>query len=702
MTESLILAPILPPLLIWGFAVLGLVLVLMAAIRGAGGWLLRGLVLAVLVLAAANPQAVREEHDEQRDVALIAVDRSPSQRIGTRTAETEAAIKSVTEALSRFEGLDAHVIEVTGESARESSSDNGDGGTQMYEAVSQAAAEIPRRRFAGTILITDGQIHDLPQEKKEAAAKSAWPGPVPGPVHVLLTGKPGESDRRLVIEEAPGYGIVGKEVTIRYRIEDRAAKNARSFGANLARVRFRYDDNEDTFAEVPIGKSDSFTFFLDHAGPTVVEMEVSARDGELSTVNNRTLININGVRDRLRVLLVSGQPHAGERTWRNLLKSDPSVDLVHFTILRPPEKDDFTPLKELALIAFPIQELFEEKLRDFDLIVLDRYVIRDVLPPSYLRNIGNFVKEGGALLLALGPEFASMRSLYRTPLGQIMPASPTGRVLERGFKPSLTPIGRRHPVTSGLQGVENETPEWGRWFRQIDAVANSGQILMRGADDKPLLLLERKGKGRIAQFLSDHIWLWARGFEGGGPQGELLRRLAHWLMKEPDLEEEGLRAEIRDGRLYIRRRSLSVETPDITVTTPDGKTKTLKLDEAGGKAVSDAKVPGLYKISDGTQSVRATMGALNPLEYRDLRASDEKLKALAKATGGGIHWISQGIPDIRRTRPGRDQAGRGWIGLTANRSFIVSGLAQVPVLPGWLVMVLVLAGLMAAWHREGK
>ena len=380
------------------------------------------------------------------------------------------------------------------------------------------------------------------------------------------------------------------------------------------------------------------------------------------------------------------------------------MDLIHFTILRPPEKDDFTPLRELALIAFPIQELFETKLQEFDLIVFDRYVVRDVLPPSYLRNIVNFVKEGGALLLAVGPEFASLRSLYQTPLGKVMPAAPTGKVLERGFWPRLTDIGYRHSVTAGLPRNGTETPEWGRWFRQIEAVPKTGRVLMQGLDGKPLLLLDRISKGRVAQILSDHIWLWARGFEGGGPQAELLRRLAHWLMKEPDLEEEGLKAEIREGRLIVIRRSLEEETPEITVTTPSGMTRTLPLEKDGGatRAVLDVKETGLYKVTDGTQTALATKGALNPLELQDLRASADRVLGVVKASGGGIHWIANGVPELRRTRPGRDSAGHGWIGFIANKSFVVSGLAQVPLLPGFLVLILVMGGMMMAWYREGR
>ncbi len=702
MTNSLALAPLVPLELIAVLAVVGLVLAGVALFRGGRGWLLRVFVRVVLVAALANPQAVREERQSQRDIAVIAVDRSASQDIGTRGEETDAALAKVREQLSRFEGLDVRMIEVTDDpntNAQNADKDaTKDGGTRIFSALARETAEIPRRRFAGAVLISDGQIHDVPDASKNK------PSILPGPVHVLLTGKPDESDRRLVIEQVPGYGIVGKDVTVRYRVEDRLGQKAGSFFGRLAEVRLRYDDDQEIIAKIPIGHSGKFKFKLDHAGPTVVELIVDAVPGELSTINNRALVKINGVRDRLRVLLVSGQPHAGERTWRNLLKSDPSVDLVHFTILRPPEKDDFTPLRELALIAFPIQELFEIKLPEFDLIVFDRYVVRDVLPPSYMNNIVEFVQGGGALLLALGPEFASLRSLYKTPLGKIMPAPPTGKVLEGGFRPRLTDIGRRHPVTAGLPRSDTKKPTWGRWFRQIEAAARSGRVLMRGLDDRPLLLLERKGKGRIAELLSDQIWLWARGFEGGGPHAELLRRLAHWLMKEPDLEEERLKVDIRGELLHVERRSLDVATDNVTVTLPSGETRALTLEGAengSAHAVMKASGPGLYRVSDGAVTALATMGALNPLEFRDLRASAGKVEAVAKATGGGVYWIANGLPDFRRIRPERDSHGNGWAGLTANRSFVVSGLVQSPLLPGILVMILVLGGLMAAWHREG-
>jgi hypothetical protein len=443
---------------------------------------------------------------------------------------------------------------------------------------------------------------------------------------------------------------------------------------------------------------------LEHAGQTLLELEVDPQKDELSTVNNKSVVSINGVRDRLKVLLVSGQPHAGERVWRNLLKSDPAVELVHFTILRTPEENDFTPLRELALISFPVTELFEVKLPEFDLIVFDRYTIRDILSPTYFINIENYLREGGAVMLAVGPGFAGDSSLFLTTFGAVMPGQPTGKVLEQGFRPGFTEKGKRHPVTAPLRNPSGKI-DWGRWFRQVDVKAARGTTLLNGVDKKPLLILDRVGKGRVAQLMSDHIWLWSRGFEGGGPHAALLRRLAHWLMKEPDLEEERLTAKVSDDQITIERRSLEVAPPEVTVTSPSGKPRKIELKPAGeGIARAEVTVDesGLFRINDGRLSTLAAVGPSNPLELADLRATDEILAPVARATGGGVNWITDGLPTVRRTKTDKDTSGKGWIGLRRNGAFVVSGVSQIPLMTGFVILVLLLGGLTAAWWREGK
>ena len=693
---SVAFAPQLPWVVIAALAGLALALLVYGATRGAPGTAWRAFAFAIGLLALTEPSLVSEKRDMLTDVAAVVVDQSQSQRIGGRATASEQALTEIEERLGRLEGVEVRVVRASNRLA------SGDGdqrreGTLLLSALAEALADTPRERIAGAILITDGQVHDVPDQ-----AAAASPG---GPVHVLLTGRQGERDRRAIIEQAPSYGLVGKTLELRLRIEDAGVPRG-SGERTAARFTLRRDGGPATQHSAIVGQTQRVPFTLDHGGQTVIEIEAAGGPQELTLQNNRAVISVNGVRDRLRVLLVSGKPHPGERTWRNLLKADPSVDLVHFTILRPPEKQDGTPVRELSLIAFPVRELFEVKLKEFDLIIFDHYRRRGVLPQIYLGNVVDYVHEGGAILEAAGPDFASSLSLYRTPLASLLPGEPTGEIYREGFRPTISALGRRHPVTADLPGAAASTPRWGRWFRMVDVVAHGGTSLMSGVDDKPLLIVDRAGEGRVAQLLSDHAWLWTRGFEGGGPQAELLRRLGHWLMKEPDLEEEQLTATANGQRLTIVRRSLEAGDRDITLTSPSETVRTVRLEDgADGRASATVEVDevGLYRVTDGRRSGVAAVGSLNPVEYADVRATDELLGPVAEATDGALVWLARdGIPSIRHVRPRRETAGQGWIGLRRNGQYLVTGVNQLALLPPLLVLVLVLGGFALAWRREGR
>ncbi len=678
----------------WSLAVLAgaaLALVAFGLWRRATGIAWRLIALTVVLVALANPSLISEERDPLPDVAVVVVDESQSQGIGERAAQTARALAEVQGALARHDDVEVRVVSSGATNA------DSDTGTRLFEALGNALSDIPPDQVAGAILITDGQVHDVPDSLAQVGLRA--------PLHVLLSGTRDDGDRRLVIEEAPSYGIVGTDLEIAVRIEETGQPQV---GNAAARVTVRLDGGEPQFHRVPVGETSRLPLKLDHGGLTIIEIEVDPAPEELTLQNNRAAVSVSGVRDRLRVLLVSGEPHAGERTWRNLLKADPSVDLVHFTILRPPEKQDGTSVRELSLIAFPTRELFEVKLDEFDLIIFDRYRRRGVLLPTYVENIAEYVKNGGALLEAAGPAFATPLSLFRTPLGRILPAEPTGRVYEQGFRPALTDVGRRHPVTSDLRGAgaPGSDPDWGRWFRMVESAQTTGAALMSGPNEHPLLVVDRVGEGRIAQLLSDHAWLWARGFEGGGPQAELLRRLAHWLMKEPDLEEEELRAIANGNTITIERRSLSPEIPPVRITAPSGTTQDVVLTEAAGgrfTASITATETGLYRFADDLNTTVAAVGAINPREFADVRATAERLQPVVAESGGRIAWLSDGdAPDIRRVRQGAGTGGRDWIGIVRNDSYFVTGVRQVSLLPALAVLFLLIGGLMFAWYREGR
>ena len=488
-----------------------------------------------------------------------------------------------------------------------------DRGTRLLSALDEASARVSPAQIAGAMLLTDGQIHDADRIQT-----------FPGPVHAMIAGEQEAFDLRLGLETAPAYGIVGESVTFQLRAEAMGnvpAGLGQRIGATVA-----IDGGIPRPLTLGLDGSTNLDIQIEHGGPTVVDIQIIPHPDEMTTRNNRIIVTVNGVRDRLRVLLVSGEPHPGGRTWRDLLKSDPTVELIHFTILRPPSKQDGTPVGELSLIAFPTRELFLEKIMGFDLIVFDRYRWRGVLQSGYLANVARYVREGGAILVASGPAFAGAESLYSTPLAEVLPAEPTVSVVEEPFMPRVTDLGQRHPVTAGMHAPAGE-PAWGQWLRQIEVEPRSGHTVMSGKDDLPLLILDRVGEGRVALLASDHAWLWSRGFDGGGPQADLLRRVAHWLMKEPELEEEALFAKVDGDRILIERRSLKDEGPDaVGLIAPDGSTgaKAEYTEVAPGRwqAIVEDASEGLWRLNDGDASAVAAVGPPSPAEYMNPLATE--------------------------------------------------------------------------------
>ncbi|OZB18211.1 MAG: hypothetical protein B7X55_05235 [Rhodobacterales bacterium 34-62-10] len=681
MTGQIIFDPLLP----WAvLAVLGGIVLtagVLALLRGLSGWALRLLAGLVVLAALSGPGWQEEDRAPLSDIVLLLVDGSSSQALGDRAARTVEAADQLEAELEARPDTEVRRIEVP--------DGEGDAGTQMMTALNEALAQEPRGRIAGIIALSDGRVHDMDRAPD-----------LPAPLHLLHTGLPGDWDRRLIVENAPAFAILDEPVTLSLRIEDMGAVPE---GMTRAPLEISVDGGEPQRYEVEIGRTFDLPVTLPHGGRNVIQFTVPEAEGELTDRNNTALVQINGVRDRLRVLLVSGQPHAGGRTWRNLLKSDSSVDLVHFTILRPPDKQDGVPVSELSLIAFPTRELFMEKIEDFDLIIFDRYKRRGILPSSYLENVANYVRNGGAVLVAAGPDFATAASLYRSPLSSVLPARPTARVIEEGFVPQITDMGQRHPVTAGL--VPEGQDQWGRWLRQIDLETERGNVVMSGIEDRPLLILDRVDEGRIALLASDQAWLWDRGFEGGGPQLELLRRLAHWMMKEPELEEEAIFAEPTGQRMRIIRRTLKDSAGPVVVTTPSGNEVEITLTEVSPgrfEAIYDGPEIGLYRLTDGDQSAVIGLGPAAPREFEKTIATGEVMQPAIDTLRGGVLPLAEGLPAIREVSAGRPAAGRGWIGLTPREAFETRDVRQTPLLPAWLVLLLASGLIVGAWLREGR
>src|SRR6202142_4351138 len=687
MQYGIAFTPLVPTLVLWLALAAVVVIAGLLLLGRARGAAVRGAALALILLALANPSFTREEREPLSSVAAVVIDKSPSQNFGDRTKKTARAHQPLVDSLKKIPGLEGRGVEA-------GQADGETDGTKLFSALSSALSDVPVDRVAGAFLITDGRVHDIPANAAALGFQA--------PVHALITGRKDERDRRIAIAAAPRFGIVGQVQTITYRLDDQGVSGQR------AKVVVRCDGEVINERPVLSGQTVNVDIDIKHAGPNIVEIEASPLDNELTLVNNRAGVAIDGGRDKLRVLLVSGEPHSGERTWRNLLKSDASVDLVHFTILRPPEKRDGTPINELSLIQFPTRELFQQKINDFQLIIFDRYARQGVLPIAYFDNIARYVRGGGAVLVSAGPDYASSTSIWRTPLDSVLPAEPVG-VTEKPFYAMLSDVGKRHPVTRGLEGSSSEPPHWSRFFRTVDTRNATSPPVMTGADGKPLLLLSRYGEGRVALLLSDHIWLWARGYEGGGPYLDLLRRMSHWLMKQPDLDEEALHLQVRGHDLVGQRQTMADSVAPVTVTSPSGATHELTL-SAGEPGTWTATLPanelGLWQATDGTLKALINVGPTNPKEFSEVTSTTDMLKPLTQASGGDTRRVVDGTSiDLPRIVPVRASSvfrGDGWMGVRMRDASVVKGVGVLPLFAGLIGLLLLLGGFAATWLREGR
>ena len=651
-----------------------------------GSWI-RLLAGALISLALFNPAVLQEDRSPLKTIVPMVIDETTSQKLNNRAEQTASAAADIRKQFEKLENFELREVRVTDQISQTS-----DVSSALFAGLKNATQDVPANQMGGAIFITDGQVHDIPDNDA--------PVDFSGPLHVIVTGEENEKDRRIVLKNTPRFGVVGESQEILFELVETGFDTT-----DPVEVTISIDGEVYAIEQVVAGEEASFIFDVPHGGKNIIEFSADVAEGEITDINNRTFTTINGIRENLRVLLVSGEPHAGERTWRNLLKSDASVDLVHFTILRPPEKQDGTPINQLSLIAFPTRELFVQKIDGFDLIIFDRYKRRGVLPVLYFDNIARYVRDGGAVLIAAGPEYADNASIAATPLNSVLPALADGQITEAPFTPQISETGQKHPVTRDLDGWNPDKPEWSRWFRSVGVEEIGGESIMTNERDEPILMLQRHDEGRVALFLSDHVWLWSRGFEGGGPHVQLLRRLAHWLMKEPELEEERLTADASGSKLTVVRQTLGEQPADVTITSPSGETQTFAFEETEKgvwKAETEVSEIGLYRTASGDFTALAQVGPANPRELAAVVSSTKLLEPIAKKTSGSVVRIGNSVPRIVQVGGNATAAGRGWMGLVNSNASVLNGVFRLPLFTGLLGLAILLLALSATWFREGR
>jgi uncharacterized membrane protein len=670
-TSGLVFEPLLSAWLIGAVCGLAALMIGLYIWRRGRAPLSRALALVCGLLALAGPSVVRQDRKALPDIVAIVVDKSESMTLSGRNVGVETALGALKAKLDALGGLDVRVVTMADTNL----------GTSLSPALDQALADVPSDRVAGAIVLTDGQITDGGDAARDF------------PVHQALIGRPNERDRRLIIKNALRSAPIGEVARVIVQVED---------SAPTAQLTVHIGEQGPQTQDVATGKDIVIEVPIDRRGNIPVAIEAATVAGEISSANNAVALSIAGVRDRLRVMLVTGEPYAGARAWRNLLKSDPSVDLVQFTILRSPEKQDYTPAEELSLIQFPTRELFMDKISSFDLVVFDRFTRLEVLPDEYLDSVANWVEDGGAFLILAGPAEAQSEGAFSTSLARVIPATLSGKTIEQAYRPALTPRGLTHPVSAGL-AQQSET--WGQWLR-VQGSTPRGDVLLEGAG-QPLLVISQVGKGRAAAVMSDQAWLWRRGYDGGGPFDELFRRTAHWLMKEADLEADGLLLRSGAGKLLVERRAANAPGPAAVKGPASREALALTLG-APGVWRGDLPVaqPGLLQVQSGDKQAFIIAGIGNPAEARNLRADASALSNVqTKAGGGSITWLGRdgkgALPAI--TRIGAQQKARGNdMALRQTGASTVVSTRRDAIVPAWVFAVLMLSFSLLGWWREGR
>lgn len=677
---TLTFSPLLPPDIISGFIILGISLALLRP----GTFittLLRLFSIFLITLYLSGPALLREQRALQSKTVAIIMDRSASMELPNRREQADQARDKILAQLKNLPGIIPRVIDRAPINKDE---------TDLYATLQSAFNGIPAANRGGAILITDGLIHDGP-------ATEISPHEY-GPVHTLLAGRPQDFDIRLTLESAPLYGLVHTHVTARIKLE---YEGPGQIGPQ--EIQIEHDNQMISRVLLGPGQQIDIPLPITQSGENLYIASVSPRPGELTPRNNILPLTVRGLRDRVRVLLVSAEPYMGGRMWRNLLTSDPGIDLVHFTILRSPDSIDPTPSSDLALIPFPFEDLFATKLKDFDVVILDRYRANLIMPNRYLDNIAEFVKNGGGLLEISDSGYDGPNSITQTELGKILPGRPDGPVQNGMFKPTLTLTGQAHPVTAALSLT---TPEkWGHWYTYIPVKNISGSVLLEGPGHTPLLSVSRIDQGRIAQFSSDQLWLWARGHDGGGPYHDLLRPVLHWLLKEQELDEEALTLHMKGDDIEIIRHTLDTPVPDTRWTGADGQTHKANLTPDGPgryKAAINAPPPGIYRVISGTEHTTMAVGNIDTPEWQQLVATSDRAKRLFKKTGGRVFQQAEiPAPSVRLVHAGDRAGGENWIGVYKAEATKIIGQNTHDLFPPLFWMVLLGAGILTAWFADG-
>ncbi|MGE5182335.1 MAG: glutamine amidotransferase [Acidobacteriota bacterium] len=433
---------------------------------------------------------------------------------------------------------------------------------QGKSTLIRKALEFVRSRYeghdlAGIVLISDGAATGSFDEDSGDGAVRDFLRSLDTRVHTVWAARDGLKDVAVAKVMADEFAFVRTVV----RIE--AVLHTTGLPARSVPVTLSTDGKplREKTIELPAGDHDvhvTFEVTPPRVGRYVYEISTPVAPGEAVATNNARSFVVRVIRDKIRVLQVSGQPSWDVRALRQMLKSNPNVDLISFFILRTQDDVSLVPNDEMSLIPFPTRELFEQQLPSFDLIILQNFEYLPYGIGDYLENIRSYVEGGGGLAMLGGAQSFTSGGYYGTPVAAALPVElygpfDTGPVIDTGkFQPQLTDAGLQHPVTSLRYAADDNRNTWKQLppLEGVNLVAGAKpdatvlavhpKLKTKAGKPMPVIVAGEYGKGRTLAVTTDTLWRY--GFVAAAHPGDdgrnytkLWENAIRWLIQDPDL-----------------------------------------------------------------------------------------------------------------------------------------------------------------------
>ncbi len=458
-----------------------------------------------------------------------------------------------------------------------------DQGTRLLELL-HGLAQDPGSQ-AGILVFTDG----ITNGDQKALAESST---LAVPVFAVGAGETeGFTDVRIADVRAPQFAFRGREFKIELTVQASGLKG-KVVPLYFNRGRSLITSRSITINNDLFEQKITLAFTPRELGTLTFSLDIPAQPGEQITQNNQKEFKVDVQRDKIRVLTLSGSPSWNYRFMRMAMKQDPLIELVSFVFLRTPTDTVDVPENQLSLIPFPIDDIFLEELKNFDVVVFDNFSHRAYFNPVYLEKVRDFVRNGGGLAMLGGSRAFDSGGYADSALRDVLPVELDGKGTYRtgtSVRPVLTTAGKVHPITRLLPDSRGNEEAWAKMpplttLNQVRS-ARGETLLTAGDSGAPLLTIGRAGKGRTLALMSDDTWRWNFIAVGNreSPQNhlKLIRQAVRWLAQEPAFEQVQIQplAVSRPGeKVDIKLRVLNDDfTParqaavQLRVIGPDGE-----------------------------------------------------------------------------------------------------------------------------------